>query len=612
MPRILLVLMLLVDMVAGDAASAPQHLAWSPDGEHVAVSDQGLGYVVIVTKGSTRMVPVGGAPAGIAWSPDGRRLWVSDGNGSACSCIDPLTGVVLRRIAPGRYLRGLAALPGNRAAVCVAGLDQIALLNGETGAIEATSSVGYQPEAVAATPDGRRLVVVPLLPRGAATDPAQAVVIAVLAADDGAHVTDIPLLPGATAARGVAITPDGRWALVTHAQAKANMPNTHVDLGWVSTNAVSILDLQTLRWHATILLDQVHAGSADPWGIAIAPDGSTAWVALSGIDAVARLDLGRILARTSGVDRTPPPAGWPAIWQRIAQDASARADLAWDLGALPFAGLLRILPLDGSGPRGMAVAPDGHVAVALHFDGSVRELDPTSGAHIATHRWAPARPADAARRGEILFHNANNSYQRWVSCATCHPDVRADGINWDLLNDGVGNPKNTRSLLLADRRAPVMSLGVRKDGPTAVRAGFRFIAYHEPTNEQVDDLLAFLRSQEPVASPYLTPAGALSETAARGKAIFEGKASCIDCHDGPTRSDQKLHDVGTIRNPLDAGKKVITPMLVELWRTAPYLHDGSAATLADVLAPHAKNTHGDTATLTEAERNDLIAYLMSL
>ena len=46
------------------------------------------------------------------------------------------------------------------------------------------------------------------------------------------------------------------------------------------------------------------------------------------------------------------------------------------------------------------------------------------------------------RRGEMLFNDATLCFQRWQSCSSCHPDARADGLNWDLINDGIGNPKN--------------------------------------------------------------------------------------------------------------------------------------------------------------------------
>ena len=59
--------------------------------------------------------------------------------------------------------------------------------------------------------------------------------------------------------------------------------------------------------------------------------------------------------------------------------------------------------------------------------------------------------------GERLFNDTTLCHQRWQSCASCHPDGRTDGLNWDLLNDGIGNPKNTKSLLLASEKPPEMA-----------------------------------------------------------------------------------------------------------------------------------------------------------
>jgi cytochrome c peroxidase len=53
--------------------------------------------------------------------------------------------------------------------------------------------------------------------------------------------------------------------------------------------------------------------------------------------------------------------------------------------------------------------------------------------------------------------------------------------------------------------------------------------------------------------------------------------------------------------------------LVELWRTAPYLHDGSAATLRDIFrARNPQHLHGDAHLLTDEEFDDLMAFLASL
>ena len=64
----------------------------------------------------------------------------------------------------------------------------------------------------------------------------------------------------------------------------------------------------------------------------------------------------------------------------------------------------------------------------------------------------------------MLFNDAEICFQHWQSCASCHPDARVDGLNWDLMNDGLGNPKNTRSMLLVHQGGPAMSLGVRRIG----------------------------------------------------------------------------------------------------------------------------------------------------
>jgi hypothetical protein len=57
---------------------------------------------------------------------------------------------------------------------------------------------------------------------------------------------------------------------------------------------------------------------------------------------------------------------------------------------------------------------------------------------------------DLARRGEFYFHDATVCLEGWQSCSSCHPGGgRSDALDWDLVNDGIGNPKNTKSLFLA-------------------------------------------------------------------------------------------------------------------------------------------------------------------
>jgi hypothetical protein len=179
------------------------------------------------------------------------------------------------------------------------------------------------------------------------------------------------------------------------------------------------------------------------------------------------------------------------------------------------------------------------------------------------------------------------------------------------MNDGIDNPKNTRSLLLAHRTPPAMFLGVRANAETAVRSGLRHILFTEQPESVAAAMDEYLKSLQPVPSPRLVD-GKLSAAAKRGERTFR-EAGCADCHVPGLYTDLKAHDVGT-RRTFDGPKdRFYTPTLIEVWRTAPYLHDGSAATIRDMLTRrNPNNEHGVTKTLTEQELNDLCEYVLSL
>jgi cytochrome c peroxidase len=180
-----------------------------------------------------------------------------------------------------------------------------------------------------------------------------------------------------------------------------------------------------------------------------------------------------------------------------------------------------------------------------------------------------------------------------------------DGLNWDLLNDGIGDPINTKSLLLAHRTPPSMSHAVRENAEAAVRAGLEHILFAERPESEAAAIDAYLKSLAPLPSPRLVN-GKLAASAKRGrKLFFDARTGCASCHPKGLFTTLKAYDVGA--GPLD------TPTLIEIWRTAPYLHDGSAATLREVLTtanPH--DRHGKTSHLSSAEIDDLVAYLESL
>jgi YVTN family beta-propeller protein len=270
------------------------------------------------------------------------------------------------------------------------------------------------------------------------------------------------------------------------------------------------------------------------------------------------------------------------------------------------------LPQGDLGPRAVTII--GNAAyVANYFSDTLSVIDlKTPHDEIESIPLGPKVEMSAARKGEFYLHDATICLEGWQSCSSCHPgDARADGLNWDLPNDGLGNPKNTKSLLLAHKTPPAMSLGVRTNAEAAVRAGIRYILFTVQPEEVPAAIDEYLKSLKPVPSPYLVH-GRLSKAAKRGKKLFS-QAGCADCHVPGLYTDLHPHDVGT-RAAYDLPTdKFYTPTLIEVWRTAPYLHNGSAATMRDVVTTHnPHDQHGETSSLSRQEIDDLCAYVLSL
>ena len=268
-------------------------------------------------------------------------------------------------------------------------------------------------------------------------------------------------------------------------------------------------------------------------------------------------------------------------------------------------GISQRIPLEGKGPRGLRVVR-GNVFVAEYFSDSlgVVGLDQNENYRAQSIALQEPIPMTVARRGEFLFDDASVCFQHWQSCATCHPDARTDALNWDLLNDGLGSPKNTKNMLLAHQTPPTSMTGIRENAEVSVRAGFRFIEFTVLPEEDAAAVDEYLKSLEPVPSPYLIE-GELSESAKRGETVFM-KANCAQCHPSPLFTDLQKYDVGTGKGN-DEGELFDTPTLIESWRTAPYLYDGSAVNMQEAI-----KSHGNSESLTEKEFDDLVEYVLSL
>ena len=137
----------------------------------------------------------------------------------------------------------------------------------------------------------------------------------------------------------------------------------------------------------------------------------------------------------------------------------------------------------------------------------------------------------------------------------------------------------------------------------------------------LDALAAYVSSLTDAGfSPHRLADGALTADAVAGRALFS-TLGCETCHSGPRLSDSTTgvrHDVGTLKpssgsragGPLDG---LDTPTLHGLWATAPYLHDGSAPSLRDVLTTaNPDGRHGATSTLSPAQVDQLVEYLQQV
>jgi len=632
------------------------------------------------TNDLARTIPLRGRPSGLAWaSPD--KVAVCEYDAGTVAEVDATTGQVSRRffVGPKPIGVGIAVRKG-LLVVCDFGLHTVSIVDLKTAALRASVPAGRYPHCVAITPDERTAVIANLLPSGSAAEHASTSLVSLIDLDGGTKIADVPLPDNSANVRQVRISPDGRWAYLVHTRGRTMLPTTQLDRGWVNTNAMSIIDLAagsekgrsglysstkspgsislknrddgtsdtrpgfegeeskkeilppqsrpdlpfsdppraTPELYATVLLDTVTEGAADPWGIALSPDGTAAWISLAGAHQIARIELARLHDLLGGRgDQGPKPDSTATdattIWREIQEDPTKRAQLSYHLSALYAAGLMSRTPIAAQGPRSIAISPDGgQLVVASYFSGEVLVVDPNRCQIVKRIGLGPQPAPDVVRHGEFVFHDGRHSFQSWLSCASCHPDGRADGMNWDLLNDGIGNPKNTHSLLWSHRTPPLMSLGIRENMEEATQKGFQFIQFREVEEGDLNAVRAYLRSLEPEPSPHLVN-GSLSDKARKGRQIFEShQVGCSACHPAPLFTTLKTYDVGT-RSTLDRSGAFDTPTLVEPWRTAPYLHDGSAVALKDVMTTkNPGDKHGRTSHLSEEEIDALVEYLLSL
>ena len=242
----------------------------------------------------------------------------------------------------------------------------------------------------------------------------------------------------------------------------------------------------------------------------------------------------------------------------------------------------------------------------------------------------PATP-DKVRLGQRLFRERLLSRNRSIACRDCHQPKRAfaDGR---VKAVGVYGRRGRRSVPTLINRAwgesffwdgrtstleeqvvlPIQAetemdltldeAVVRLSQKRRYRKAFAAVFDREPNPDDLARALAaYVRTVLAGDSPYdrylFGKPDALSARELAGLRLFQGKANCSVCHSGPMFSDERFHNTGIAWRDgrwLDEGRAIVTeqqedrgkfktPTLREVVRTAPYMHDGSLATLEDVV-----------------------------
>ena len=308
-------------------------------------------------------------------------------------------------------------------------------------------------------------------------------------------------------------------------------------------------------------------------------------------------------------------------------------------------------------------------ATAAMVSVATQAAEPNVPLGVELHRPVPSgnrlTPAKIAL-GRRLFFDRRLSRDATLSCASCHEPQRAftDGR---AVAQGIGGARGRRnsptlvnrawgSSFFFDGRArsledlalqPILDpteLGSTADAVlsfarASYRSRFRAAFDAEPSLELIAKALAsYLRTIVDGDSAFDRFAAgndsALTTSARRGRTLFNGKAGCGQCHSGTNLTDDEFHNTGVAWRTgvlTDEGRAGVTsapadrgafktPTLREISRTAPYMHDGSLATLPQVIEYYdtggEKNPSLDPKLrplhLSPLEKADLAAFLTSL
>ncbi len=551
------------------ATRAPSALVFRPDGRTLYVAEQNENRVAVLDAASGKslaLIPTGGEqPTGLALSPDGRTLAVTNCFSGSLGILDAERHTLRARVPLLGEPYDVVISASGEAFVSVSQLDQVAVVDLASARVIARIPVGRRPRALRLTPDGTTLLCANLT-GGSLSE-----------IDVATHKEKARIALPAINLRGIALSADGTEAFVTGQQPHNDLPTERPEAMW--TNVLCILRLAngTASVERVIPLDQPEYGAADPCGVVLNAGGDTALLTLSGTHEVAVVPL---------------------------RGVQSAAD----------AGAIRRIPVEAN-PRALALQPrTGDLWVADYLSNALTVL---SGHTLnSTRRVALDAPTPSpARRtpGLFLFTSAHLTRGMHFTCETCHPDETEEGLSWKFahVKDGIElrNTRDLRGNLLLT--APYGWMGREEDFEVFVNDELvGLMRTHRLPHSEVHAFWDLINESPLPPNPYRAADGSFTVAARRGKELFEGKAACVTCHEGNERGGSNKREwIGT--TPEDV--KLDVPHLIGAYESAPYLHDGRAATLEEIFTKYnPDHKHGKAHLLSPEELHDLLEYVREL
>jgi len=554
-------------------------IAITADGSTLLVvnpDSSSLTLVDTVAHGVEAEIPVGVDPRTVAVDDAARRVYVANRASGNISVIDLAGRVVIATIDAGVRPYGIVVSPdGSRLYVADQGAARVMVFATANLTLVHTIQVGDRPSGLALAEGGRSLLVTHLLTGK----------LSVVSLPSGTS-TVLPLWGNSNLAQSVVPAPNGRKAYVPHIRSNTGNPTLTFDT--TVFPVVSVIDVAARKHlvRENIALDTVDPpGVGLPFDAAVSPDGETLWVVNAASNDITVVDLG---TRT------------------------------------------RLAHIDvGENPRGIVLVPDGSEAYVNNtLDGTVSVIDALSYTVTDTIQVTRIPLPPALLRGKRLFHTSDDPRMarvQWIACNSCHFEGEHDGRTWIF---GFSGPRNTTDLHGMVATYPLRwsaewdesadsEQAVRKEQfGTGLVDGAMNPTLGDPNQGRsfdLDCLASYIDSLQPL---HLRGAPGLDvERVERGRELFfSATTGCSSCHPPPYYLDHRRHDVGTATGDGERlGPEMDTPSLRGLWRSAPYLHDGSAATITEVLTTrNTTDLHGVTSGLTAGERADLEAFLLSI